>query len=60
MGRLNDLILSSSEADCGYPIDQQVEKAVSYRKWGIRRAGKMMVWIKELIRWESYRWYHLI
>jgi len=60
MDRLNDLISSGSEADCKYPIDQQKEKAVPYSKWGIRKAGKMTVWIKKLIRWESYRWYHLI
>jgi len=60
MDRLNDLTSSSSEADCEYPIDQQKEKAVPYSKQGIRKAGKMTVWIKELIRWESYRWYHLI
>jgi hypothetical protein len=48
--RLNDLISSGGEADCKYPIDLQKEKAVPYSKWGIRKAGKMTVWIKKLIR----------
>ncbi|WP_157803094.1 hypothetical protein [Lacrimispora celerecrescens] len=60
MDRLNDLTTSSSEADCECPMEQQMEIAVPYSKWGIRKAGKMTVWIKKLIRWESYRWYHLI